>query len=67
MNINLTPQYEWIVKGSIGEVFAYKKPGEDPVFIDSEKAVLQCIETIDAMNKSHKNTQNLLADLSRHL
>jgi hypothetical protein len=59
--------YEWIVVDDKQEPLAYKKPGEDPVFIDSEKAVLQCIETMNAMNRAHKNSQNLLADLSRHL
>jgi hypothetical protein len=65
--MDLKPQYEWIIKGSLEEILAYKKPDEDPVFIDSEKAVLQCIEVMNAMKNSHKNTQNLLADLSRHL
>ena len=60
-------EYEWIVKDDDGEPLAYKKPGEDPVMIYPEKAVVKCIETIKSIQSTLLSTQNLLADLSRHL
>lgn len=57
-------EYEWIVKDS-GDTLAYKKPGEDPVFIDAERALLQCITVIETMQKDSKKAQHLLADLTR--
>jgi hypothetical protein len=59
--------FEWIVKGDDGEALAYKKLDEEPVIIFPEKALLKCIETIKNMSTVNLNTQNLLADLSRHL
>jgi hypothetical protein len=63
----MTPDYDWIIYGEEKEPLAYKKPNEEPVFIDAEAAVLRAIETMKTMNTVNINTSNLLSDLSRHL
>ena len=59
--------YDWIVVDEKGGPLAYKRPEEDPVFLDSEKAVLQCIRSMKDLQTSLLNTQLLLSDLTRHI
>jgi hypothetical protein len=60
-------QFEWMIVDEKEKLLAYKKPDEDPVFIDAEGAVLQMIKTWKSLHNAHLNTSNLLADLSRML
>ena len=59
--------YDWVVIGSDGKELAYKKPGEDPVFIDAEAAVIKAIEIIKEMQTTQLHTSHILADLSRFM
>lgn len=59
--------YDWIVIGEEGSPLAYKLPEEDPVFLDPEKAVLRCIQSMKDLQTSLLNTQLLLSDLTRHI
>lgn len=63
----MTQDYDWIVYDEDRNPLAYKKPDEEPVFIDPERAVLQMIDTVKTMQTASINASNLLADLSRML
>jgi hypothetical protein len=66
LGIEAEAQYEWIVIGEPkNEILAYKKPNEDPVFVNAEGAVLQMIKTLKELRTVHLNTSHILADLSR--
>lgn len=58
-------KYDWVVISSDGKELAYKKPDEDPVFIDAEAAVIKAIEIIKTMQITQLHTSHILADLSR--
>ena len=60
-------QFEWMIVDEKEKLLAYKKPDEDPVFIDAEGAVLQMIKTWKSLHAAHLNTSHILADLSRML
>jgi hypothetical protein len=57
-------QFEWIIIDN-NNILASKKPGEDPIFIDAEKAVLYMIEAYKSMEVARKNALNMMSDLSR--
>jgi len=59
--------YEWIVVDEKGSPLSYQVPGEDPVFLDPEKAVLQCIQAMKDLQTSLLNTQLLLSDLTHQV
>ena len=58
-------EYEWLIIGNDNEILASKKPNEDPVFNNAEKAVLEMVKCLKTMQNVNKNTSNLLSDLSR--
>ena len=67
LSIEKEAQYEWLIISDENKILAYKKPNEDPVFEDSEGAVLQMIKCWKSLHAAHLNTSHILADLSRML
>lgn len=65
LGIDAKAEYEWLIVDDKNNILASKKPNEDPVFLDAEKAVLEMVQCLKTMHSVNKNTSNLLSDLSR--
>lgn len=64
MSNDQDPEYEWVVVSDEQVVLAYKKYGENPIYIDAEAAVLQLIKSIKIEQHTNKKIMHLLLDLS---